>query len=566
MIHSPSWWNDLEANQTLSPWLENTSLYAKKYLINALENPTNKAIILSPYQSTIQQWSLLSPDEWTRIQSSLQDIFKTEHLITQNLFRKDPADWNQHIFFSLPILQRFNQYNWFHQPWTILSLYTQPASTFLIPFLLLIIPLLILKLRGISFPWHYLRSHFWNLLLYACGSDLFQMRGNYHPMTLGFLLVKRWISIGIYLYGVWSSIRHSIELQGYASQIANEFRTLRQWITQMKTLTESLPDGDLKEKYLKEFQQQENWIQREFNKIHQWADYKHFWFPTRWLKPAQCWTLWHKWERTRDKLNTMMVNVGQLLAIIHLAKLIREQDSEKTPLCFPTWNPKKKHTWKEAWHPTFKGETPVLQSYTYQKKRRFWLIMGANASGKTTFLKTASWIYWMSQAWGIAPCQSANLKWIDHFWSWVRVPDATGRESLFEAEVRRAREIMNALSQMNDKGETAWVWMDEVFGSTNVKESTACAYATLKTCMNEYPNLMGGSTTHLHGLWKLKRLPQIHLMAFMMEKQNEDNQWKPTYQYKTGVKAQELALEWVKQKGEMPEVWLNAAEEMSKKL
>lgn len=561
MIHSPSWWNDLEADSTLLKWTEGSSLYAKKYLINALKNPTDKNSTLSSYQPYIRQWSQLPPERWESIQSHLSQLFQTEESVIVNLFHKDAPEWNQHIFFTFPILQRLNKHTWCHQPWTLLSLYTQPASTFLVPFLLFIIPLLILKFKGISFPWRIIKEQTWNLFLYAWGSDLIQFRSHYHPATLAFLLVKRWISIGIYLYGIWTSIKHSIELQGYAARIVKEFHTLHQWLSQTYQLTQLLPDGELKEKFAEHFLKQKQWALKEFGKIAKWEDYSHFWYPTRWFKPAQCWSLWHKWESQRDKINPMMLEVGQLLAILHLAKLLREQ-SPNNPICLPSWDNKKKRLWKNGWHPTFLCEKPTLQNYTYQKKRRFWLIMGANASGKTTFLKTATWIHWMAQAWGIAPCAKANLNWIDHFWSWVRVPDATGRESLFEAEVRRAREIMNALGEMRDKNETAWVWMDEVFGSTNVKESTACAYATLKTCMKEYPNLMGGSTTHLHGLCKLKRLPQIHLMAFMMRK--EDNEWKPTYSYRTGVKAQELALEWVKQKGDMPAEWLKAANEVSK--
>jgi len=546
MIHSPSWWNDLETDTVLQKWLANASFYAKIALKDALQHPTDSTKTFRSSQSLIQLWSQLPDEQWNQLNQSFQEIRQYEDSIQNHLFSSVSPIWNQHIFYSMPLLERLNSSVWAHQPWTLLTLYAQPASTFLIPILIIIIPLLFCTWKGIPFPWAFLRQQMMAFVSYAWGADLFLYRNQYHWATLGFLLVKRWVSVGIYLYGIWSSLRHSIEIQGYATNILNEFKNLREWFNKITNFVSLLPQAD---QYHQEMNEKQKWINYNFSLNY---DYSHFWYPTRWLIPGRCWKDWNHWEKVRKSFEPVMTTIGKVLAMFHLARLVREQTS---PIGFPTWNVSKRIYWKGGYHPGFLGEQPKYQSYQYRKNRRFWLIMGANASGKTTFLKTASWIHWMAQAWGIVPCKKANLQWIYHFWSWVRVPDATGRESLFEAEVRRAKEIMESLSQTGK--ETAWVWMDEVFGSTNARESTACAYATLKTCLEDYPNLYGGCTTHLHGLVKLRRMPEIHLMHFEMKREGE--KWIPTYQYRSGGKAQELALEWVKQKGDMPQRWIDVA-------
>ena len=566
MIHSETWWEDCEADAVLQPWLHGASPYARTALLTSLREPTNRSLILSDsyHQGLVKKWAHLENSEWERAQNLQQTLSQLEERLEEHLFKDEP-EWNSQIFFTAPILRHFNHYEWIHHIWTFLSLYTQPISTILVPLITLLIPILLLSWKRIPIPWDWVYAKCTGFFQYALGTDILPFRSQYHWTTLGILLVKRWISVGVYFFGIWSSLKQSIQYQNYAKCIIQQFQTLRQWFQTSLALLKQLPDvsDDIKQ----QLQRTLMTIEERFSVCRYEKEYRHFWYPSRCWIPGRCWTQWHHWMNWRDSFQLIKEPIGKIMACFHLARLLRQTTPEE-PICQPTWtdSKKKKKQWKKGWHPGLKGTQPHLQSYTWKKSRRFWLILGANATGKTTFLKMATWIHWMGQAWGIAPCQSANLQWMQHFWSWVRVPDRTGQESLFEAEVRRARNILSSLRTIQEKGEGAWIWMDEVFGSTNVEESTRCAYATLRMCVSKYPGLYGGCTTHLIGLSQLKKTKGIHMISFQMKKMGGNGteteteaEWKPTYRFKSGVLPQALALDWVEQKGEMPEDWMEEA-------
>lgn len=567
MIHSDTWWEDCEADTVLQPWLQGASPYARQTLLASLKEPSNESIILSKphHQGLIKKWAQLGQREWEQAQTHQQTLSHLEERLEKQLLKEEP-DWNSHIFFTTPILRHFNQYEWIHHIWTFLSLYTQPISTILVPLITLLIPILLLSWKRIPIPWNWVYGKFTGFFQYALGTDILPFRHQYHWTTLGILLVKRWISVGVYFYGIWSSLKQSLQYQSYAQQIIQQFQMLRRWFQTSLSLLKQLPDASQTIIHL--LKENLRNIEEQFSVCRYEKDYRHFWFPSRCLIPGRCWTQWHRWMNWRDSFQKVKESMGKMMACFHLASLLRNSTPEN-PICQPTWKDPKvcPKQWKKGWHPGLFGTQPHLQSYTWKQSRRFWLILGANATGKTTFLKMATWIHWMGQAWGIAPCKTANLHWMNHFWSWVRVPDRTGQESLFEAEVRRARNILSSLRTIQHKDESAWIWMDEVFGSTNVEESTRCAYATLRLCVSQYPGLYGGCTTHLLGLSQLKKTKGIHMISFQMKKiksktitnTKNESKWMPTYRFKSGVLPQALALDWVEQKGEMPEDWMEEA-------
>jgi hypothetical protein len=79
------------------------------------------------------------------------------------------------------------------------------------------------------------------------------------------------------------------------------------------------------------------------------------------------------------------------------------------------------------------------------------LITGVNASGKTTMLKTAAINVIMSQQFGFGFYESANLIPYQHVHSYINIPDTSGRDSLFQAESRRCKEILDKIQESKDQ-------------------------------------------------------------------------------------------------------------------
>jgi energy-coupling factor transporter ATP-binding protein EcfA2 len=111
------------------------------------------------------------------------------------------------------------------------------------------------------------------------------------------------------------------------------------------------------------------------------------------------------------------------------------------------------------------------------------LITGPNASGKTTLLKSALINVLMSQQFGYGCYKNAKIKIYDMFHSYLNIPDTSGRDSLFQAEARRCKDILECIHDNQDK--THLCIFDEIYSGTNPNDAVLCANLYLKG-MNYY--------------------------------------------------------------------------------
>ena len=79
------------------------------------------------------------------------------------------------------------------------------------------------------------------------------------------------------------------------------------------------------------------------------------------------------------------------------------------------------------------------------------IISGPNASGKTTVIKSVLINIIVSQQFGCGFYDSATLKPYDNIHCYLNIPDTSGRDSLFQAEARRCKEIIDIINKEPDK-------------------------------------------------------------------------------------------------------------------
>jgi DNA mismatch repair ATPase MutS len=106
------------------------------------------------------------------------------------------------------------------------------------------------------------------------------------------------------------------------------------------------------------------------------------------------------------------------------------------------------------------------------------IITGPNASGKTTILKSLFINILLSQQFGYGCYSSAKICLYDRFHSYLNIPDTSGRDSLFQAEARRCKEILEIITD-NDK-EKHFCIFDEIYSGTNPNDAVLCANVYLK--------------------------------------------------------------------------------------
>jgi len=101
------------------------------------------------------------------------------------------------------------------------------------------------------------------------------------------------------------------------------------------------------------------------------------------------------------------------------------------------------------------------------------IVSGPNASGKTTILKSLFLNVIMSQQFGYGCYEKAYINCYDSFHSYLNIPDTSGRDSLFQAEARRCKDILDSVTEHPEKRHLCI--FDEIYSGTNPNDAVTCA-------------------------------------------------------------------------------------------
>ncbi|NBW04294.1 MAG: hypothetical protein EBR87_11420, partial [Cytophagia bacterium] len=151
------------------------------------------------------------------------------------------------------------------------------------------------------------------------------------------------------------------------------------------------------------------------------------------------------------------------------------------------------------YYPVLIGENPVTNKCKFDKNM---VVTGVNASGKTTFLKSTTINIIFTQQVGCGFYKSCKLNPYTHIHSYLNIPDTSGRDSLFQAESRRCKEIIDIIYKYQDPTKYRhFCIFDELYSGTNPHDATKSAYAFL-LYLSKYNNVNFILTTHYVGLCK----------------------------------------------------------------
>ena len=152
------------------------------------------------------------------------------------------------------------------------------------------------------------------------------------------------------------------------------------------------------------------------------------------------------------------------------------------------------------------------------KLKKNIIITGPNASGKTTILKSTLINLIFTQQFGCGFYDSAKIAPFNHIHCYLNIPDTSGRDSLFQAEARRCKEILDVISC--HKKETHFCVFDELYSGTNPDEAETSATAFM-SYLSKRENVSCLLTTHFIKVCKNlnnnKNIINCHMVA---EKKN----------------------------------------------
>jgi hypothetical protein len=139
---------------------------------------------------------------------------------------------------------------------------------------------------------------------------------------------------------------------------------------------------------------------------------------------------------------------------------------------------------------------------------RSMVLTGPNASGKTTLIKATCINIIFSQQFACGFYDKCAITPFTHIYSYLNIPDSSGRDSLFQAESRRCLEIISAIRAAPAK-DTHFCIFDELYSGTNPDEAVSAGNAFL-TYLANHDNVRFVLTTHYTTMCeRLRQNPRI---------------------------------------------------------
>ena len=215
----------------------------------------------------------------------------------------------------------------------------------------------------------------------------------------------------------------------------------------------------------------------------------------------------------------------------HLSGLKSLVLTKKIAPCTFVKSAEKKTYIHSSYYAPLMNQNPVKNNILLHKKTT---ITGPNAAGKTTLIKSTLLNVILSQQLGYGFYKKAKLLPYHYVHSYLNIPDTSGRDSLFQAESRRCREILTCL--LENKTKRHFCIFDELYSGTNPYEAVASAFGFIKY-LNKYENLDLLLTTHYTKLCELLQAENVQNMHMKIElcESGENGQIKYLYKLDKGI-------------------------------
>jgi len=209
---------------------------------------------------------------------------------------------------------------------------------------------------------------------------------------------------------------------------------------------------------------------------------------------------------------------------------------------------------EESFYPTLMNEEHVKNTCDFKTNM---IITGPNASGKTTILKTSLINVILSQQFGCGCYKSANLLPYKYIHCYLNIPDTSGRDSLFQAEARRCKTIIDNISE--NKEERHFCAFDELYSGTNPDDAISSSLAFMNYLL-KYKNVTSILTTHYVKVCK-KLNKKKNIKNYCMKTIQKNESFEYTYILEIGISKIKGGLKVLKDMNYPVEIISNAQSE-----
>jgi DNA mismatch repair ATPase MutS len=211
-------------------------------------------------------------------------------------------------------------------------------------------------------------------------------------------------------------------------------------------------------------------------------------------------------EHTSD-LEPLLCALGELDAYLSIARLYKEFEHERVHYTFASYDTntdKPTIIFNDLWSPFIDPARVVPNSIALgtAENNRSLIITGPNEGGKSTFIKSVTIGLILGQSIGLVPASHAVITPFSYITTYLNITDDHGK-SLFEAQVQRAKHILNHIDSM-DTHKFSFAIIDELFNGTSAHVGEAASYS-IADYLSKNPYVISIFSTHFPQLTQLEK-------------------------------------------------------------
>ena len=512
---------------------------------------TNNVEFLLETQLLLQNYNTFKKVEFSEDKTIFQDdalYTKCESVIYDNGFI------NNYQYIDIPLLSNFNNNSLCLQALSIYNL-SSPVFSLLIPILFLLLPFFIIKLQGHKITFGLYFEHLKNVFSNHIIGQLFTSFSETNFTNKIYLL----FSFGFYIFQMYLNFTSCIkyftnikyihetlyDLKQYIVTSLNKYKNFLKYsrdLVKYKDFNDAINKNiDIFTSYLDDL----NKITPYSLNINKLVELGHL---------MKCFYYLNKNENIIESLYFSFGFNGYLKNLDTLQNFI---NSKVINYC--SYNNSKPTSFEDAYFAnlntietsanktkdTITKDTITKDSKTKIVKNSYSLdkniiITGPNASGKTTLLKSTLFNIILSQQIGCGFYNNASVKIYDYIHCYINIPDTGGRDSLYQAEARQCKNILEAIE--NNSTKNHFCVFDELYSGTNPDEAIDSAYGYLNY-LNKFNNIDYVLTTHYTKLCKKLNKQNNN---FYMKVNNNANDFEYTYKIKKGISKVKGAMKVLK--------------------
>lgn len=437
------------------------------YLKNILLKPESDINILKNKQKFIKK--LENNKYFNKIENYLKEIKNLEphlkYIIDEKYKSKEMEKLMDNIYFKKKFLQIINKKSLLLHSYTLYTNYISPIFDILSPLTTFISVFFTIKKYGFAINLDMIKI------------SLKMIYNNLNNKQLFFIILSILIWLAMYIYSIYKSIKNSINNIKIINYIRTIIISISKIIYYIEDISNYLNYKLKKNDFIKHYSVYENY--KIFSTGNILTDFLYI-------------------AENKEKLYEHIKFLGYIDSQISIVLLHKNYNLSYSHFIKSDKPIIKVNTLS---HPLLNNNVP--NSINIDNMNNI-LITGNNAAGKSIFMKSLIISILLSQTLTLSFTKNIEFTPFSLINTHINIPDCSGKESLFQAELNRLIKVYNQIKNNQDNNKFSLLVIDELFSSTNPKEAVSASFSICKN-LSKYKNSINIVTTHYDYLTKLDK-------------------------------------------------------------